>query len=117
MIVTSVIIIRNFRSSKIVVTNIDYSKRMDFSSSFTQFYDKNLNYVYRYISYRIQDKNLVADLTSTVFEKALNAYRNYDERKASPQTWLITIARNTLTDYFRESARKQTVALDAAMQV
>ena len=99
------------------MTNIDYSKRMDFSSSFTQFYDKNLNYVYRYISYRIQDKNLVADLTSTVFEKALNAYRNYDERKASPQTWLITIARNTLTDYFRESARKQTVALDAAMQV
>jgi RNA polymerase sigma factor (sigma-70 family) len=117
VIVTSVIMVGNFYCPKRTVSKTDYSKPMDFSSSFTQFYDQNLNYVYRYISYRIQDKNVVADLTSTVFEKALAAFRSYDERKASPQTWLIAIARNTLTDYFRESSRKQTVALDEALQV
>ena len=117
MIVTNVIIVRNAYSPKITVAKIDQTNRINFSSAFTRIYDQNLNYVYRYISYRIPDKNVVADLTSTVFEKALNAFSSYDERKASPQTWLIAIARNTVTDYFRESARKQTVALDAAMQL
>jgi RNA polymerase sigma factor (sigma-70 family) len=117
VIVTNVIIVKNIYNPKIIVAKTEHTNRMDLSSGFTQLYDQNLNYVYRYISYRIQDKNVVADLTSTVFEKALNAFGSYDERKASPRTWLITIARNTVTDYFRESARKQTVALDAAMQV
>jgi RNA polymerase sigma factor (sigma-70 family) len=117
VIVTNVIITTNFHGQEKAGATICYRNPMDLISSFTQLYDQNLNYVYRYISYRIADRNIVADLTSSVFEKALAAYNRYDQAKASPQTWLITIARNTVTDYFRESARKQSVTLDAALQV
>jgi RNA polymerase sigma factor (sigma-70 family) len=117
VIVTNVIIFENPYGAGIAGTVHNYGNQMEFTSSFTQLYDQNLNYVYRYISYQIADKNVVADLTSAVFEKALAAYSRYDRSKASPQTWLITIARNTVTDYFRESARKRSVTLDAAMQI
>jgi RNA polymerase sigma factor (sigma-70 family) len=115
--VTNVIIIANFHSSKEARPAFSYRNFMDLINNFTQLYDQNLNYVYRYISYRIADKNVVADLTSTVFEKALAAFNRYDQNKASPQTWLIAIARNTVTDYFRESARRQSVTLDDAMEI
>jgi RNA polymerase sigma factor (sigma-70 family) len=117
VIVTNVIITTNFNGQEKAGATICYRNPMDLISSFTQLYDQNLNYVYRYISYRIADRNIVADLTSSVFEKALAAYNRYDQAKASPQTWLITIARNTVTDYFRESARKQSVKLDDSLQV
>jgi len=117
MIAANVIITTNFYYPKLAVTDNRYNDRIKLADSFSQFYDKYLSYVYGYISYRIIDKNTVADLTSIVFEKALNAYHKFDEKKASPQTWLITIARNTITDYLRESSRKKSVALEDAMQV
>jgi RNA polymerase sigma-70 factor (ECF subfamily) len=117
VIVANVIISTNFYYPKVTVSNNRYKDRSNFTDSFSQFYDKYLNYVYAYISYRIIDKNTVADLTSAVFEKALTAFHKFDAKKASPQTWLITIARNTVTDYLREYSRKKTVALDDAVQV
>ena len=65
--------------------------------------------VYGYIRSRISDTQIVEDLVSDVFVKIYEKLHSFDESRASLSTWIYTIARNTLTDYFR--TRKQTVEL------
>ena len=86
-------------------------------SSFAQLYEEHLAYVFRYISFRVGNHAMAEELTSTVFEKALAAFHRYDKEKAEPQTWLIAIARNTIIDYFRKSAKRNTVPLENAFGV
>jgi RNA polymerase sigma-70 factor (ECF subfamily) len=86
-------------------------------SSFAQLYEEHLAYVFRYINYRVGNQTVAEELTSTVFEKALAAFKRYDKEKASPQTWLISIARNAVIDYFRKASTRNTVPLQDAVEV
>lgn len=80
--------------------------------TFAGLYEEYLPRVYRYINYRITDIPTAEDLTSITFEKALTKFKSYNPEKAGFSTWIFTIARNTLTDYFRNSHKKQTLNLD-----
>jgi len=86
-------------------------------SGFTALYEEHMSYVFRYINYRVGNRNEAEDLTSLVFEKALAAFPRYDRKKAAPQTWLLSIARNTVTDYFRKSSKGNTMPLENAFGV
>ncbi|MBL7061285.1 MAG: sigma-70 family RNA polymerase sigma factor [Dehalococcoidia bacterium] len=86
-------------------------------SSFTALYEEHMTYVFRYINYRVGNRNEAEDLTSVVFEKALAAFHRYDRDKAAPQTWLLTIARNTVTDYFRKSSKRNSLPLESAVGI
>ena len=86
-------------------------------SGFTALYEEHMTYVFRYINYRVGNRNEAEDLTSLVFEKALAAFHKYDKEKAAPQTWLLTIARNTVTDYFRKSSKRNTMPLENAVGI
>jgi RNA polymerase sigma-70 factor (ECF subfamily) len=85
--------------------------------SFTRLYEENVTYIYRYINYRVGNRDEAEELTSAVFEKALTAFKTYNREKAAPRTWLITIARNTVTDYLRKSSKAGTVKLESALGV
>jgi RNA polymerase sigma-70 factor (ECF subfamily) len=65
--------------------------------------------VCRYVSYRTGNASIAEDITSDVFEKALKHFDSYQQEKASQSTWLMTIARNTITDHFRREGRVQVV--------
>lgn len=54
-----------------------------------------------YIYHKTGDSHLAEDLTSEVFLKVYEKLEKFDESKASLSTWIFTIARNRLTDYFR----------------
>jgi RNA polymerase sigma factor (sigma-70 family) len=86
-------------------------------SGFTALYEEHMAYVFRYISYRVGNRNEAEDLTSVVFEKALAAFDRYNPQKAAPQTWLLAIARNTVTDHLRKSSKSKTMPLDNAIGV
>jgi len=86
-------------------------------TGFATLYEKQMSYVFRYINYRVGNRHEAEDLTSLVFEKALAAYHRYDRKKAAPQTWLLTIARNTVTDYFRKSSKRNTLPLENAFGI
>jgi RNA polymerase sigma factor (sigma-70 family) len=87
------------------------------TGSFAQLYEEHLSSVFRYISYRVGNQTVAEELTSAVFEKALNAFHRYQKEKAQPQTWLITIARNTVIDYFRKSLSRNNVPLESVIEV
>lgn len=57
--------------------------------------------VTRYICGKINDPHEAEDLISAVFLKVSAGAGSYDGDKASLSTWIYTITRNTVTDYFR----------------
>lgn len=57
--------------------------------------------IYTYIHSKVNDSSLAEDLCSDVFLKVYEKIDSFDEKKASFSTWIYTIARNTLTDYYR----------------
>ncbi len=54
-----------------------------------------------YIISRIKNRSDAEDLASTVFLKVFKNLPHFDERKSSISTWIYTITRNTLIDYFK----------------
>jgi RNA polymerase sigma factor (sigma-70 family) len=85
--------------------------------AFAALYEEYMAYVFRYINYRVSNRHEAEDLTSLVFEKALAAFHRYDRRKSAPQTWLLAIARNTVTDHLRKSSGRKTMPLENAVGI
>jgi len=106
----------SFNQDKTMTDNSPAQQENIFSS-FARLYEEHMAYVFRYISYRVGNQTVAEELTSTVFEKALEAFRKYDKEKASPRTWLIAIARNTVIDHFRKASTRNTVPLQEAIAV
>jgi RNA polymerase sigma-70 factor (ECF subfamily) len=85
------------------------NRRTGRREAFEEMYETHMPKVYRYVSYRTGNASIAEDITSDVFEKALKHFDSYQQEKASQSTWLMTIARNTITDHFRREGRVQVV--------
>lgn len=84
----------------------DFTLPSEFERMYTDYFPR----IYNFIFYRLLHKQDTEDLVSEVFLKVARNIFSFDAQKASFSTWIFTIARNTLTDYFRR--RKSTVSLD-----
>ena len=76
-------------------------------------YDLYCGKVMGYIAARVQRRADAEDLCADVFEKAFRKRDAFDESKASISTWIFTITRNTVIDYFRRT--KPSEELDEAI--
>ena len=74
----------------------------DFESWFRDYREP----VYRYVRFRVATREVAEDITSEVFMKALRSLSQYDRRRSAPQTWLLRIARNAVTDHLRVLRRR-----------
>lgn len=81
----------------------------------TQIYQDYSQKVKGYILSKVNDYNLAEDLCSDVFVKVYEKLDTYDEKKASISTWIYTIARNTLIDYYR--SKKDEVELNEEIAI
>jgi len=63
--------------------------------------------VARYVGSKVSNAADAEDIVSDVFVKVLDGLSGYDESRASLSTWIYTITRNTVTDYFRTAKRLQ----------
>jgi RNA polymerase sigma-70 factor (ECF subfamily) len=68
---------------------------------FVDVYDEHIWDVYGFLAYRTASSELAEDLTQTTFERALRAWNRFDPDRASPRTWLLSIAHNALVDHYR----------------
>lgn len=64
---------------------------------YSSYYKKELSY----LNGKVNDSFLAEEICSDVFLKVFEKLDTFDETKASVSTWIFTITRNTLTDYFR----------------
>ncbi len=65
--------------------------------------------VFRYIYFRVRNKEEANDLTQTVFLKVFSALPNFREQNKSPLAYFFTVARNTVIDHWRT---KKEIRLD-----
>lgn len=70
---------------------------MDKDKLYEEFHMK----VLRFIQSKVNDYYLAEDLCSDVFVKVYENIDSFDEKKASLSTWIFTITRNRLIDYYR----------------
>lgn len=61
--------------------------------------------VARYVRGKVGNEHDAEDVVSDVFVKVFNGLSDFDENKASLSTWIYTITRNAVIDYFRASKR------------
>ncbi len=83
------------------------------ADTFADLYEQNVSKVLRYISYRVSDLDTAEDLTSVVFEKALSKFGNFNRERASFSTWILSIARNAVTDHYRAVGKEQNFQQDS----
>lgn len=67
----------------------------------TEIYGDYSSRIFGYINSRVNNPVIAEDLCSDVFLKVYEKLDTFDEGKASLSTWIYTIARNRLTDYYR----------------
>ncbi|MGN0597029.1 MAG: RNA polymerase sigma factor [Ruminiclostridium sp.] len=68
-----------------------------------EIYEQYSKKIMGYIRSRITSQSIAEDLHSEVFLKICSKLKDFDETKASVSTWVFTITRNTIIDYFRTS--------------
>ncbi len=68
-------------------------------SVYIEYYSKVLGYV----SNRVHNRNDAEDIAANVFLKVYKNISSFDSEKSSLSTWIYTITRNTLIDYFKKT--------------
>jgi RNA polymerase sigma-70 factor (ECF subfamily) len=77
-------------------------------------YDRHYDAVYRYCYYRVSDVALAEDLTSEVFVRMVEKLDTFRARGRPLLAWLYTIARNLVTDAYRNNGQTAHLPLDEA---
>ena len=72
-----------------------------------QIYTEYRGRVMGYIRARVRQAADAEDLCADVFEKIQRKLGGFDREKASLSTWIFTITRNTVIDFFRRSRPTQ----------
>lgn len=87
-------------------------------AAFGELYDHYLPRIYKYIRYRVGDRHEAEDLTSRVFELVVTKIGSYQKDRAPFNSWIFTIAHNTLTDYIRaQKKRNRCVSIEGVAQI
>ena len=76
-------------------------------AAFSAFYRAHVGEVTRFVTRRVADPHLAADLTAEVFLAVIDAAGQYRGSEGGPRTWLYGIARNVIAAEFRRSARQR----------
>ena len=82
-------------------------------SNFADMYIKLNNEVNYFIYSLVKDKETALELTQITFCKVSKNFSSFDSQKAKFKTWVYTIAKNSVIDYFRtEKMRYKTLNIN-----
>ncbi|ACB83731.1 RNA polymerase sigma factor [Natranaerobius thermophilus] len=88
------------------------SKASHNEQAFEQLYNYFFPKIYQYIYYRVNNKEVTEDLVSDIFLKVLRNLKSL-KKPEDFQSWIYSIARNALIDYYRKKGRKKEEASEA----
>ena len=87
---------------------LENARRLE-ESALSTLVKKSYPFVFRYLYYRSLTRRDAEDLTSEVFVRVVNSIKS---QKGYFPAWLISIARNLLTDYYRKRGRSREKSLE-----
>lgn len=85
---------------------------------FSKIYDKNIEKIYRFIFLKVSSVEVAEDLASETFLRGWEAYEKSKdpeidfEEIENPQAFLYRVARNLITDHYRQKGKAQMVSVD-----
>lgn len=71
------------------------------TSAFGMIYDRYVETVFRFVYFRVGNRQLAEDLTSDTFLRALKRIGSFTWQGRDLGAWLVTIARNLVADHFK----------------
>lgn len=71
------------------------------AEAFGLIYDRYVDTVFRFIFFRIGNRQMAEDLTAEAFLRALRHIGSFTWQGRDPGAWLTTIARNIVADYYK----------------
>jgi RNA polymerase sigma-70 factor (ECF subfamily) len=80
------------------------------SEAFGLLYDRYVDTVFRFLYYRVGNRQLAEDLTSETFLRALRRIGSVTWQGRDLGAWLVTIARNLIADHFKSSRSRLEVS-------
>lgn len=83
-------------------------------NDFEHLYNQHFDYVYRYVLFRLGNRQVAEDVTSQTFFTALKHQDQYDPEKGSWQQWITGIAKYRLLDYWQKE--KVILSLEEVQQ-
>jgi RNA polymerase sigma factor (sigma-70 family) len=73
---------------------------------FTAFYRTHVEAVLRFVTRRVEDPHLAADITADVFYAVIESAVSYRPQRGGEVAWLYGIARNQIANHARQRARE-----------
>ena len=73
------------------------------TAAFGVLYDRYVDVVFRYVLFRVGDRNLAEDVTSETFLRALRSIGSVSYQGRDVGAWFVTIARNIVYDHVKSS--------------
>ena len=84
---------------------------------FSKIYDQYISRIYRFVFLRVNSRDIAQDLTSETFTRAWSSFAKASEDKDKIRNWagfLYQIARNLVTDFYREKGKVQIISASYA---
>jgi RNA polymerase sigma-70 factor, ECF subfamily len=72
------------------------------NKEFTKIYKEYKPVVMTAIRLQVKNEMVAEDICQETFEKVFNHLKSYDALKGKFNTWIVTIAKNTITDHYRK---------------
>lgn len=76
--------------------------------------DNHSDYLYNYAMMRVSDANMAMDLVQDTFVSAFAAKDSF-QGKSAERTWLISILKRKIIDYYRKAYRSKETSLNEAI--
>jgi RNA polymerase sigma-70 factor (ECF subfamily) len=97
-------------------SSLDPAAKAELDRAFEDLYRAHLRDVYSYAYYRVGNQHDAEDLTEQAF---LQAYRHFDRARRESdgrplRPWLIRIAHNLASNYYRDRSRRPQTSLETA---
>lgn len=79
---------------------------------FSQIYDQYIDKIYRFVFVKVDSQEIAQDITSKVFTSFWQAFGQGGQKIDNVNAFLYRVARNAVTDHYRENARARFVSTD-----
>ena len=79
--------------------------------TFSKIYDQYIDKIYRFIFLKVNSQEIAQDLTSETFLRGWESFKNGNKIE-NPQAFLYKIARNLVTDHYREKGKTKIVSAE-----
>lgn len=82
----------------------------DQRKEFGKIYDKYIEKIYRFVFLKVNCKETAQDICSDTFLRGWENFKRVEFKIENPQAFLYTIARNLVTDHYRQKGRIKMIS-------